>query len=120
MLYIIAGLVTFFAYARDKRAAKNGSWRITENTLHTLSLLCGWPAAIIAQQIFRHKTKKANFRVIFWFTVLVNSAGLLWLHFDQGSTYLRASTSEAERIIFSEISAGKTRNTLLALLKFHT
>lgn len=32
--------------------------RTQESTLHGLSLLGGWPGALIAQQVLRHKSKK--------------------------------------------------------------
>jgi uncharacterized membrane protein YsdA (DUF1294 family) len=120
VLYILVSLLTFLTYFRDKHAAQKGSWRISENILHVFSLFCGWPGAIIAQQKFRHKTKKVSFRFVFWITVLVNSGGLIWLHTSEGSSYLHNYTSEIEKLIMSEISEGKSRNTLFALLKFQT
>ena len=39
--YVILSLMTFAAYAKDKYAAENGSWRTPENTLHLLSLFGG-------------------------------------------------------------------------------
>ena len=71
-LYLGANIVTFVVYAVDKSAATNGRWRTSENTLHLLSVIGGWPGAIIAQQTLRHKTKKASFRSVFWVTVLLN------------------------------------------------
>jgi len=78
-LYFISSLLTFFMYAKDKSAAKQGARRTPENTLHLFSLFGGWPGALIAQQKLRHKSKKQPFRVVFWLTVLLNCAGLLWL-----------------------------------------
>jgi uncharacterized membrane protein YsdA (DUF1294 family) len=40
--------------------------------LLALGLACGWPGAIIAQQVMRHKTLKMSFQVVFWVTVVVN------------------------------------------------
>lgn len=37
-------------------------------------LLGGWPGALIAQQKFRHKTRKVSFQVVFWAIVLVHQA----------------------------------------------
>lgn len=77
LVYLAASLVSFFAYALDKSAAQNGRWRIAESTLHLLALAGGWPGALLAQQFLRHKSRKAEFRAVFWGTVLINVAGFL-------------------------------------------
>lgn len=71
-VYALASLVCFIVYALDKSAAKRGSWRVPENTLHLLAIVGGWPGAICAQQMLRHKTQKPSFRAVFWVTVVVN------------------------------------------------
>ncbi len=89
-LYLAASLVTFVIYAMDKSAAKKGKWRTQESTLHLLSLVGGWPGAIIAQQKLRHKSKKQNFRIIFWITVLLNIGIFVWWYTPTGANALRA------------------------------
>ena len=84
VIYAIASLVTLSAYAIDKIAAQRGRWRTSEGTLHLFALLGGWPGALIAQQALRHKTVKKSFRLIFWVTVIVNIAVLVWLHTSGG------------------------------------
>lgn len=59
-------LFTWAAFWLDKNAAKQGQWRIPEQTLLVLSLAGGSVAAYFAMQRFRHKTKKSSFRVKFW------------------------------------------------------
>lgn len=88
VIYLVASIVTFLAYANDKSAARGGHWRTSEATLHVLALAGGWPGALIAQQTLRHKTQKASFRVVFWFTVCLNCAALVWLHTADGRAYL--------------------------------
>lgn len=78
-LYVGASIVTYLAYAIDKSAARDGRWRTQESTLHMLALAGGWPGALAAQRIYRHKTKKASFRAGFWFTVAANCALLGWV-----------------------------------------
>jgi uncharacterized membrane protein YsdA (DUF1294 family)/cold shock CspA family protein len=78
--YLAVSVVTFIAYAIDKSAAQSGDRRIAEGTLQLLSLVGGWPGALIAQQTLRHKSKKTSFRQVFWATVLLNCAALVWLH----------------------------------------
>ncbi len=78
-LYLGASLATFFAYAFDKAAAARGAWRTAENTLHLMALVGGWPGALLAQQILRHKSTKAEFRAVFWATVVLNVAAFVVL-----------------------------------------
>lgn len=77
-LYFGVSGLAFLMYAIDKSKAKRNAWRIPENTLHTLSLLGGWPGAAIGQQLLRHKTQKRSFRIIYWLTVVVNLTVLSW------------------------------------------
>ena len=73
-------LLTLWLYAADKNAARAGAWRVSENQLHLLALLGGWPAAWLAQQRLRHKTSKVSFRVTYWLTVVLHCAALIgWL-----------------------------------------
>ncbi len=76
LVYVMASLLSFAVYEVDKTKAESGAWRIPEKRLHFLSLIGGWPGALIAQQRYRHKTQKAAFRSVFWTTVAVNCAVL--------------------------------------------
>jgi uncharacterized membrane protein YsdA (DUF1294 family)/cold shock CspA family protein len=88
-LYLVVSLVTFIAYAMDKSAATNGTRRTPESRLHLLALAGGWPGALLAQQLLRHKSTKAEFRRVFWVTVLLNVATLVLLCSPLGQTYWR-------------------------------
>ena len=90
IIYIFFSLLTFFIYALDKYAAKKGTWRTQESTLHFLSLIGGWPGALVAQQSLRHKSKKAEFRSMFWITVLLNCGTLAWLFTENGAVALQS------------------------------
>lgn len=78
-LYLVASVVCFVFYAVDKSAAVAGRWRISEGTLILLGLAGGWPGAIVAQQILRHKSNKASFRSTFWGSVVLNVVGFITL-----------------------------------------
>ena len=78
---VLMSIVTFMAYAADKHFAQSGRWRIPEANLHLLELLCGWPGAVFAQRVLRHKTRKTGYRVVFWMMVLLNlGATLAWIY----------------------------------------
>lgn len=79
LIYLIASAITFLAYSNDKSCAQRGEWRISENTLHMLSIAGGWPGALLAQQLLRHKSAKAEFRLVFWATVAMNVAAFILL-----------------------------------------
>jgi uncharacterized membrane protein YsdA (DUF1294 family) len=79
LLYLGCSLACCVAYALDKSAAQAGRWRISENTLLMLGLAGGWPGAILAQQLLRHKTSKRSFQTAFWFTVVLNVTGFVAL-----------------------------------------
>lgn len=87
--YLLVSLVTYLCYARDKWAARTGHWRTRERTLHLLSLLGGWPGALLAQQRLRHKTRKRRFLLPFALSVLTNLGTLLWLMSQPGQLWLR-------------------------------
>ena len=59
-LFLI-NIVTFWAFASDKRRAARREWRIPEMTLLGLSLIGGVAGGIIAMYCFRHKIRKPAF-----------------------------------------------------------
>ncbi|GEA04284.1 DNA-binding protein [Alteromonas sp. KUL17] len=72
IVYGAVSLLTILFYGIDKSAAKKEKRRVSEAKLHILSLLGGWPGALLAQQIFKHKRSKSSFMRVYWVTVLVN------------------------------------------------
>lgn len=79
VLYLAASAASVVVYAIDKSAARHGRWRTAESTMHLLAVIGGWPGALIAQRLFRHKSSKPSFQAAFLFTVLLNCALLFWL-----------------------------------------
>jgi uncharacterized membrane protein YsdA (DUF1294 family) len=61
---VLINLATFGAFALDKIAAENHRRRTSETTLLGLALAGGSLAALTAQQLLRHKTRKQPFRAL--------------------------------------------------------
>lgn len=78
--YALLSAVTFGVYAHDKRAAMRRARRIPEASLHLWALAGGWPGALLAQQLLRHKSAKGGFIAVLWLTVAANCGVLaaLW------------------------------------------
>lgn len=73
-LSVVLGLslVAFVFYGFDKRRARRNGRRVPENTLHLLALFGGWPGALAGQKVFRHKTQKTRFQILFWLCVVIH------------------------------------------------
>jgi uncharacterized membrane protein YsdA (DUF1294 family)/cold shock CspA family protein len=84
--YGVLSGAAFLMYAADKSAAEQGRWRTSESTLHAIALVGGWPGALVARRVFRHKTTKQPFRTIFWCTVVANCAALGWFAYGAPPT----------------------------------
>jgi uncharacterized membrane protein YsdA (DUF1294 family) len=79
-IYLITiSLITFLFYGYDKYQAKNKSQRIPEIVLHLLTLLGGTLGAFSGQILFRHKTKKWKFQLVFIMIVVVQAGGMVWI-----------------------------------------
>ncbi len=72
----VLSAITFLMYAWDKRQAKRSSHtkvnRTPERTLQLLALFGGWPGALLAQQLLRHKSQKRRFIIVLWLCILIN------------------------------------------------
>lgn len=69
-----ASAVTALAWWVDKRAARQGRRRLSERRLLVLSLLGGWPGALLMTGLLRHKTRKQPFAAMLWLCALLNAA----------------------------------------------
>ncbi|MEE4113396.1 MAG: DUF1294 domain-containing protein [Desulfobacteraceae bacterium] len=96
-MYGVMSLFCFVATYRDKRKSIKGQWRTPERTLHLLEMLGGWPGGLVAQQMFRHKTKKVSYRVTFW--CIVGLHGLIWADVLSQHAMSRAVIDFASRLI---------------------
>ena len=79
LAYLIASLAAFVLHWHDKHQARHGEWRTPESMLHLAELFCGWPGAMLAQALLRHKTAKLSYQLVFWLCLALNLATLtLW------------------------------------------
>ena len=70
--YLLISTLTFYIYAKDKDFSQDGNWRISEKTLHLLSIIGGWSGALIAQDKLKHKSSKKSFKLLFFITICFN------------------------------------------------
>lgn len=63
-IFALWNLVVFCVYAYDKQAAREGAWRVREDTLILLAIALGGMGAFACQKWLRHKTKKGVFPVL--------------------------------------------------------
>lgn len=75
----------FLYYRFDKKRAVNSGYRVPEIRLHLIELLGGWPGGLIAQQIYRHKTKKKSYQLTFWLIVILHF--IIWFDFLNSFKY---------------------------------
>lgn len=75
----VINLLAVSMYSMDKFAAVRGfgEQRVAEATLHFYGLLGGWPGALIARHVLRHKTRKQPFVFVFWVAAAINVAAVL-------------------------------------------
>jgi uncharacterized membrane protein YsdA (DUF1294 family) len=78
LAYLVMSLVAFVAMGLDKRRAVRHRRRIPEATLHTLELLGGAPGSLLGQAVFRHKTRKLGYQLVFWLIVAGHVAAWAW------------------------------------------
>lgn len=76
-IYPVMSVIAFALYGHDKKRARTQGQRTPEKLLHAAELLGGWPGALVAQQIFRHKTRKVSYQGVFWLVVLLHE--LFWI-----------------------------------------
>lgn len=76
-IYLLMSVLAFGMYGHDKKRAQSNARRTPEKLLHGAELLGGWPGALLAQQVFRHKTRKVSYQVVFWLIVLLHEG--FWL-----------------------------------------
>ena len=64
VLLAAMNLLAFILYGVDKLKAKKGAWRIPEATLLLVAALGGSLGALLGMELFRHKTKHWQFKIL--------------------------------------------------------
>lgn len=77
--YVAINIVTFIVYRLDKKRAERERQRLPEYHLLLLAFIGGALGAVLAQQIFRHKTRKQPFRTLLILAVILNIAVAAWV-----------------------------------------
>jgi uncharacterized membrane protein YsdA (DUF1294 family) len=70
----LINLWTVIRFWQDKQRAIAGERRISEGDLLGLALIGGSPGALLARQLFRHKTRKQPFST-YLYLILVSQIG---------------------------------------------
>ncbi len=73
-LYVSMGAASLIAYSWDKKAARLGQWRITENRLILIDLAGGIIGGLIAQHMYRHKRSKPSFQASMVVVIVFHAA----------------------------------------------
>ena len=79
LLFIAVNLISFALYGLDKLKAKKGLWRIRESTLLLIAALGGSVGALLGMEVFRHKTKHWQFKVLVPVFLVLHLALAVWL-----------------------------------------
>ncbi len=69
VVFAILNVIAFAMYGSDKRKAIRDTHRTPEKALLTVSLFAPW-GAIPGMNVFRHKTRKPKFKLVYLFAVI--------------------------------------------------
>lgn len=73
LAWLVSGsIITFVVYGLDKGAAKLNTWRVSERTLHLMSLLGGFGGAALGLIFWQHKFRKGTFVVVILVSALIH------------------------------------------------
>lgn len=88
-LLLISG-TAYSLYALDKVVSNHSRWQIPESLFHLTSILGGWPGAVLAQSLLRHKPISPSFNACFWLSVLLSLTLYVWSLTPKGRVDLQA------------------------------
>ena len=79
---LIINIISFILYGIDKRCAVKGKWRISEATLLGVAFLGGSIGAWAGMQLFCHKTKHWQFKILVPVFLLMQVAGIMYINMN--------------------------------------
>ena len=74
---IALNLATVPLWGWDKLQARRSGWRVPEVTLHTVAVLGSAGTSLICMHLFRHKTSKRSFTVLYSVLLVLQVFALL-------------------------------------------
>ncbi len=87
--YLAATVIVLFVYLLDKHNEKRTKPVTGESALLFLSLLGGWPGAVIGQYTFNLQPKSFTFQLLFFIVMAIHIAFLVWTLTPDGGANLR-------------------------------
>ena len=85
VVYFIAlSVCAFVLCAYDKKVAGGAFTRVPENVLFGVALLGGTPGLLLGMNVFRHKTRKLSFQLIFAVIMIVQALVAYWFIANRG------------------------------------
>ena len=79
IILLLMNLLAFILYGVDKHKARKGAWRIPEATLLLAAFLGGSLGALLGMEIFRHKTRHWQFKILVPVFLVLHIALAVWL-----------------------------------------
>ena len=80
LFFLVINSIAFATFWIDKRAAIHGERRVRESTLLLMALFGGSAGALVARQVFRHKTRKQPFAgLLITIAMLQIAAVIFWM-----------------------------------------
>lgn len=76
---LVWNIITFIMMGTDKRKAIKGKQRISEKTLLLSGILFGAYGIALGASVFHHKTKKMLFRIMIPFSLVINTAAIVFV-----------------------------------------
>lgn len=85
---VVSSVIALLVYWSDKKKAQADGWRTPERDLHFWEMLGGWPGAMVAREVFRHKYKKRSFLIQSRYIIFCHCS-LLFLAFAMSDRQFR-------------------------------